>query len=92
VFGDTIEIEAIDGTVEFDLPSGTQSGETFRLSGKGMPRLRGRSQGDLYVTVQIVTPESLNTEQQEALEQFAAAGGEEIDVDQGFLDRLRNSL
>ena len=92
VFGDTIEIEAIDGTVEFDLPSGTQSGETFRLSGKGMPRLRGRSQGDLYVTVQIVTPESLNTEQQEALEQFAAAGGEEIDVDQGFFDRLRNSL
>jgi molecular chaperone DnaJ len=92
VFGDTIEVEAIDGTVEFDLPEGTQSGETFRLSGKGMPRLRGRGHGDLYVKVQVVTPENLNAEQREALEQFAAAGGEEIEVEQGFFDRLRNSL
>jgi molecular chaperone DnaJ len=92
VFGDTMEVETIDGTVEFDLPEGTQSGETFRLSGKGMPRLRGRGQGDLYVQVQVVTPETLGAEQREALEQFAEAGGEEIEVEQGFFDRLRNSL
>ena len=92
VFGDTMAVETLDGNVEFDLPSNTQSGETFRLSGKGMPRLRGRGQGDLYVKVQVVTPESLNAEQREALEQFAAAGGEEIEVEQGFFDRLRNSL
>jgi len=92
VFGDTLEIGTIDGTVEFDLPEETQSGETFRLSNKGMPRLRGRGQGDLYVQVQVVTPEHLNEEQREALEQFAAAGGEEIEVEQGFFDRLRNSL
>jgi len=92
VFGDTIEVETLDGVVEFDLPEGTQSGETFRLSGKGMPRLRGRGHGDLYVEVQVVTPETLSAEQREALEQFAEAGGEEIEVDQGFFDRLRNSL
>jgi molecular chaperone DnaJ len=92
VFGDTIDIETMDGTVEFDLSAGTQSGETFRLSGKGMPRLRGRGHGDLYVKVQVVTPDNLNTEQREALETFAAAGGEEIEVEQGFFDRLRNSL
>ena len=92
VFGDTVEVDAIDGTVEFDLAEGTQSGETFRLSGKGMPRLRGRGQGDLYVQVQVVTPDTLNEEQREALEQFAEAGGEEIQVEQGFFDRLRNSL
>ena len=92
VFGDTIEVETLDGTVEFDLPEGTQSGETFRLSGKGMPRLRGRGHGDLYVEAQVVTPETLSAEQREALEQFAEAGGEEIEVDQGFFDRLRNSL
>ena len=92
VFGDTIAVETLDGTVEFDLPAGTQSGETIRLSGKGMPRLRRRGQGDLYVKVQVVTPESLNAEQREALEQFAEAGGEEIEVEQGFFDRLRNSL
>ncbi len=92
VFGDTMEVETLDGTVEFDLPKGTQSGETFRLSGKGMPRLRRRGHGDLYVQVQIVTPESLNKEQREALEAFAEAGGEDVEVDQGFFDRLRDSF
>ena len=92
VFGDTLDIETIDSAVEFDLPAGTQSGETFRLSGKGMPRLRGRGYGDLYVKVQVVTPDNLNAEQREALEAFAEAGGEEIKVEQGFFDRLRNSL
>ncbi len=92
VFGDTMEVETLDGTVEFDLPKGTQSGETFRLSGKGMPRLRRRGHGDLYVQVQIVTPESMNKEQREALEAFAEAGGEDVEVDQGFFDKLRNSF
>jgi len=94
VFGDSLQIETFDGPVQFDLPSGTQSGETFRLEGKGMPRpqRRGSSYGDLYVRVQVVTPESLNEEQREALEAFAEAGGEEIDVEQGFFDKLRNSF
>ena len=92
VFGDTIEVDTLDGTVEFDLPSGTQSGERFRLEGKGMPRLRRRRHGDLYVQVQVVTPESLNEEQREALEAFVEAGGEDIDVEQGFFDKLRNSF
>jgi molecular chaperone DnaJ len=92
VFGDTVEVETLGGTVEMDVPGGTQSGETFRLSGKGMPRLRGRGSGDQYVQVQVVTPESLNEEQREALEAFADAGGEEIDVKDGFIDRLRKSL
>ena len=92
VFGDTLEVETFDGTVEFDLPAGTQSGETFRLGGKGMPRLRRRGYGDLYVQVQVVTPEKLNDEQREALEQFAEAGGESIDVGTGFFDRLKSSF
>ncbi|WP_336325298.1 molecular chaperone DnaJ [Halovenus sp. HT40] len=92
VFGDTVELETFDGVVEFDVPEGTQSGETFRLGGKGMPRPQRRGQGDLYVQVQVVTPDSLNEEQREALEAFAEAGGENIEVEQGFFDRLRNSF
>ena len=92
VFGDTIEFETFDGTVEVEVPAGTQSGERFRLRGKGMPHLRRRGQGDLYVRVQVVTPDSLNDEQREALEQFAEAGGEEVDVDQSFFDKIRSSL
>ncbi|WP_232701116.1 molecular chaperone DnaJ [Halobacterium wangiae] len=92
VFGDDIEVPTLDGAASFDLEAGTQSGETFRLKGKGMPRLRRRGQGDLYVTVQVVTPDSLNEEQREALEAFAEAGGEEIDVEQGFFEKLKSSF
>ncbi|MFB6222528.1 MAG: molecular chaperone DnaJ [Haloarcula sp.] len=92
VFGDSINVPTLDGTVEFEIPSGTQSGEVFRLEGKGMPRLRRRGHGDLYVQVQVVTPDDLNAEQKEALEQFAAAGGEEVDVEEGFFEKLKNSL
>jgi molecular chaperone DnaJ len=92
VFGDTVEVETLDGTVEMDVPAGTQSGEVFRLRGKGMPRLQRRGDGDLYVEVRIVTPENLNEEQREALEAFASAGGEEIDVEQGFFEKLKNTL
>lgn len=92
VFGAEIEVPTLDGAATFDLDAGTQSGETFRLKGKGMPRLRRRGNGDLYVTVQVVTPESLSDEQRDALEQFAEAGGEEIDVEQGFFEKLKNSF
>jgi molecular chaperone DnaJ len=92
VFGDTITIPTLDGEVEFDIPSGTQSGEVIRLSGKGKPRQRRRGQGDLYVEVQDVTPESLTDEQREALEAFAEAGGEDVSVEEGFFERIKNSL
>ncbi|WP_281195402.1 molecular chaperone DnaJ [Halorubrum sp. F4] len=92
VFGDTVDVETVDGTVEMDVPAGTQSGETFRLKGKGMPHLRRRGRGDLYVQVAVVVPESLNEEQREALEAFAEAGGEDIDVGGGFFEKLKSSF
>jgi molecular chaperone DnaJ len=92
VFGATVEIPTLDGTAELEIPAGTQSGEEFRIRGEGMPHLRGRGHGDLYVQVQVVTPESLNEEQKEALEAFAEAGGEDVDVSEGFFEKIRNSL
>ncbi|UTF52957.1 molecular chaperone DnaJ [Natronosalvus rutilus] len=91
-FGDSVQVPTLEGSVEFEVPKGTQSGETFRLEGKGMPRLRRYGQGDLYVRVQVVTPESLNDEQREALEAFAEAGGEEIEVSEGFFEKIKRSF
>ncbi|MGQ4555253.1 molecular chaperone DnaJ [Halobellus sp. GM3] len=91
VFGATVEVPTVDGTTELDVPAGTQSGEEFRVRGEGMPHLRGRGRGDLYVQVQVVTPESLNEEQKEALEAFAEAGGEDVDVSEGFFEKIKNS-
>ncbi|MFC6718092.1 molecular chaperone DnaJ [Natrialbaceae archaeon GCM10025810] len=92
VFGDTVEVPTLDGELEFEIPAGTQSGETFRLEGEGMPRLRGRGHGDLFVQVQIVTPEKLNDEQREALESFAEAGGDEIEVKEGFFEKIKRAF
>ena len=92
VFGASIEIPTLDGPVEMDIDSGTQSGERFRLKGKGMPRLRGRGSGDMYVTVQVVTPTDLDSEQREALERFAEAGGEEVEVEEGFFEKIKQSF
>ncbi|ELZ20936.1 molecular chaperone DnaJ [Natrinema limicola] len=91
-FGDTVSVPTLDGAVEFEIPEGTQSGETFRLEGKGMPRLRGRGHGDLYVKVQVVTPESLNEDQREALEEFAEAGGDEIEIKEGFFEKIKRAF
>ncbi len=53
------------------MPEGTQSGTVFRLRGKGMPDVSGRGRGDLFFTVQAVTPKKLSKEQRAALEQLA---------------------
>jgi len=91
-FGDEVEVPTLDGSVSMDVPAGTQSGETFRLDGQGMPRLRGRGYGDLYVRTQVVVPDAMNDEQREALQRFAEAGGEEVEINEGFFERIRNSL
>ena len=69
--GGNIEVPTLDGTEPFKVPEGTQSGSVFRLRGKGMPDVSGRGRGDLYFTVQAVTPKKLTKEQRTAMEQLA---------------------
>ena len=71
--GGTIEVPTLDGHDSFKVPEGTQSGTAFRLRGKGMPDVSGRGRGDLFFTVQAVTPKKVNREQRALLEQLAAA-------------------
>ena len=68
--GGSIDVPTLDGTESFKVPEGTQSGSVFRLRGKGMPDVSGRGRGDLFFTVQAVTPKKLNKEQRAALEQL----------------------
>ena len=92
--GDTVEVPTVHGNVEMTIPAGTQTGKTFRLKGKGAPRLRGGSQGDQHVTVKIVTPTKLNDAQKEALLAFAKASGDEKIVPQkkGFFNKVKDAL
>ena len=90
--GDTVEVPTVHGNVEMVIPAGTQTGKTFRLKGKGAPRLRGGSQGDQLVTVKIVTPTKLNDAQKEALLAFAKASGDEKVAPQkkGFFNKVKD--
>ena len=68
--GGSVDAPTLNGEVALKIPSGTQSGKTFRLRGKGVTPVRGGPQGDLLCTVQIETPVHLTREQKELLSQF----------------------
>lgn len=71
--GAEIEVTTVDGPVTMKVPGGTQSGTDFKLSGHGVPHLRGSTRGAHIVTLNVQTPENLSKEQIELLEQFKAA-------------------
>jgi molecular chaperone DnaJ len=71
--GGHVEVPTLDGNELFKVPEGTQSGTIFRFRGKGMPDVSGRGKGDLFFTVQAVTPKKLNKEQRALLEQLSKA-------------------
>lgn len=68
--GTEIDVETVDGKVHMKVPAGTQSGTDFKLSGHGVPHLKGTSRGAHIVTITVDTPTKLTKEQQELLNQF----------------------
>ncbi len=71
LLGGEIEVPTLEGNVMLRIPAGTQNGRTFRLRGKGMPRLRQPDQhGDLYARAEVQLPTSLSPRQRELLEEM----------------------
>ena len=71
--GDKIIVPTLEGDEEqVTIPSGTQTGSTFRIKGRGISKRGGSARGDLYVTVDVHVPTKLNREQKELLAKFAA--------------------
>ena len=71
--GGDIEVPAIDGTkAKVKIPPGTQTGDQFRLRGKGFSVLRSAARGDMYIQVAVETPQNLTRRQRELLEEFEA--------------------
>jgi len=72
VLGGEVTIPTLTGNVVLTLPSGTQTGQTFRLSGRGMPLLKNPEQhGDLYAHITVQIPRNLNARQRELFEELA---------------------
>lgn len=73
--GGTIEVPTVDGArARITIPTGTQTGHQFRLRGKGMPILRSKTRGDMFVQATVETPVNLTKHQQELLREFESGG------------------
>lgn len=69
--GGEIQVPTLNGSETVKVPDGTQTGTTLRLRGKGMPDVNGRGRGDLFATVQVLTPKKLTKEQRSLLDQLS---------------------
>jgi molecular chaperone DnaJ len=73
--GADVEVPVIDGSkAKVKIPPGTQTGEQFRLRGKGFSVLRSPARGDMFIQVAVETPQNLTSKQRELLEQFETEG------------------
>jgi curved DNA-binding protein len=70
ILGGEVEVDTLRGRVLLKVPAGTQQGQSFRLAGQGMPRLKGEGAGDLYAKVKVVLPGKLEGRQRKAAEEF----------------------
>jgi molecular chaperone DnaJ len=89
--GGTFDVTTLDGSKSrVTVPEGTQSGKQFRLKGKGMPVLRSAQVGDLYIQIQIETPQKLTKRQRELLQEFEQISSKENNPEStGFFARMK---
>ncbi len=70
LLGAEIPVGTLKGRILLTIPAGTQAGRTFRLTGQGMPRLKGDGTGDLYLKIRVVLPSGLSDDAREAANRF----------------------
>jgi molecular chaperone DnaJ len=89
--GGDITVHAIDGSeCKLKIPEGTQSGRQLKVKAKGMPVLRGREQGDLYVQISVETPQNLTKRQRELLQEFEDESSNHTHPEAaGFFSRMK---
>ena len=92
--GGEFEAPTIDGgKTRVKVPEGTQSGRRFRLQGKGMPVLRSRQVGDMYVQIVVETPQKLTKKQRELLAEFERLSSRETHPEStGFFGKVKDLL
>jgi molecular chaperone DnaJ len=92
--GGEFEVPTIDGgKTRVKVPEGMQTGQRFRLAGKGMPVLRSRQSGDMYVQVIVETPQKLTKKQRELLAEFDRLSSAETQPESsGFFGKVKDFL
>jgi molecular chaperone DnaJ len=93
--GTDLVLPTLDGEEKIDIRAGTQSGAVTTLRGKGVPRLRSSSRGDLHVHIEVRTPTKLDEAQERLLRELAALRDEEVSVAStrsGLFSKVRDAF
>jgi molecular chaperone DnaJ len=92
--GVSVEVPSLDQETEvLKIPAGTQSGEVFKLKGKGIKDLRSRRKGDMHVKVLVRTPANLTKEEKALLRRLAELRGEDLDrTDRSLIDKFKRII
>ena len=89
--GGEIGVPTLQGGAHLRVPSGTQSGQMFKLRGKGITNANGRGHGDLFARLIVEVPSRLNAEQRRKLEEFAElCGDENAPLRKSFFERAKD--
>jgi molecular chaperone DnaJ len=92
--GDKITVPTLDGKETVSVPSGTQTGDSITLRGRGIPHLRRNGRGDQAIIFQVVVPKDLDEQQRQLFQELGRTLGKEVLPQQqrGFMDRLRDAF
>jgi molecular chaperone DnaJ len=89
--GGDIEVPTIDGgKSRVKIPEGSQSGRQMRLRAKGMPALRSKEFGDMFIELAVETPVNLTAKQKELLREFNALSEANNPQSAGFFSAVKN--
>jgi molecular chaperone DnaJ len=88
--GGEVPVPTLEGKASLRVPAGTQSGQSFKLRGKGVVHVNSRERGDLYAKLLVEIPTGLNTEQRQKLEEFAQlCGDNNTPLHRSFFERAK---
>ncbi len=91
--GGAIEVPSLKNKVKLKILEGTQSGQIYRLKGKGIVKTHGRGHGDLLIKVVVKIPTRLSSCQKELLEEFALISEDSFKpLKKNFFRKLKDFL
>src|SRR5437763_6471918 len=90
--GATVDVPMVSGSVNLQVPAGTQSGQVFNLRGRGLPRINSSTTGDLHVRLQLWTPEILSEEERGIIGRLSEVQSVPAPRPKGLWSKIRESL
>ncbi len=83
--GDEVKVPTLEKEVTLKIPSGTESGTKFKLSGKGIPYLDGYGKGDQIIIARVITPKHLTKDQKKLFEDL-----KKTEEKKSLLDKIKD--